>query len=532
MTKLRTTASLVIPFLLACAVGHSQPPDTAARPPATILRARELLRTGNIDQATAVLQSARSQAASTGAKADEASALFYLGVVQQARIQTQDLPARERQAANTAAISAYREAIQANPASGPALNNLAQLYRVDPGKREEADALFARAIALDDPRKGVYLLNRAALKRDLGNIPAALQLAEQAATRDRADLNAHRMVVSVALASASAAPLLAYIKDLNDAGLVARALDTAVSAMRRFSEDRSKLLISIGESLGNSAYSDLPPAFADTEAGRTLQQFRDDAAIGAGVRELMGVLQEPVSPESLRWWRRGYDEHRRVVADSPPAVMQNLTRRCADIYRSTSDLARAERYYRLSIEFSGAGTDPRAFVSLAEILFASGRIDELSRLLDRYEQPLLDNKISAIEQSDYRQIYELRLTLGTMYAYTGRWTNPRAQFKGAIWMLEHAQKSATDYNKGRPVPEQIGLPPEAVKLLSQGYSQGDKTEDAIKSVTVRLDAAERYLAAGQRERAADVLDETWRRTLPNTLPASVTQRLEAITAQL
>ena len=497
-----------------------------------LVKGRELLRAGDIDQATTMLQSARVQAASTGAKGEEASALFYLGAAQQARMQTEALPENERQHARTAAIAAYQQSLQANPASGPALNNLAQLYRAEPDKRAEADALLVKAIALDDAHKGVYLLNRAALKRDDGDLPAALQYAEQAAAGDRANLEAHRMVVDVALASANAAPLLDYLKELNDAGLVARALETATSALQRFPGERARLLTSIGASLGNASYTAWPPGFADTDAGKALRQYLGDETIGAGVRQLFAMLEGPVPAESLTWWQRGFSMHERVLAGSPAAVMQSLTRRCAEIYRSRGDpanLGRAESYYQMAIDLSGPGTDSSAFVALAELLFDGGRTDELAQLVDRYERPLLESKGIAIAQADYRQIYELRLTLGMMYGYLGQWDNPQARYKSSIWMLENAQDSAQSYNYGRPAAQQIGLPPDAVKMLATGYL---RTGETRRSVAVRLDAAERYLQTDQPERAREVLDESWRSTLPADLEAPLRQRLDAVTARL
>ncbi len=499
---------------------------------ANVAKGRELLREGNATQAATVLENARAEAALTGDKGEEASALFYLGVAQQARVQTGQLPDADKRAARTAAISAYEQSLAVNSSSGPALNNLAQLYRADPAKRAEADVLLSRAIALDDSRKGVYLLNRAALKRETGDLPAALDLAGQAAAADRANLEAHRLVVDVALASDNAKPLLEYLAELNAAGLVERALEAAASGLETFPADRAKLLVSIGDSLGNPAYTAWPPRFSGTAAGKQVEHFSNDEAIGAGVRELRAALKQPVPAQSFTWWRRGHSQHQRIAAGSPSAVMQNLMRRCAEIYRSAGDaanLSKAEAYYRLAVDLSGPGSDPRAFVALAEILFQSGRVNELTQILKRYESQLLETKGMAIAQADYRQIFELRLALGMMYAYTQRWVNRETPYAGAIWMLEHAQSSAKDYNRGVPVTEQIGLPPAAVKMLSTGYSQ---TGNANRSITVRLDAAERYLAANQPERAQEVLDESWRGSLPPNTDAALTQRLERTLAQI
>jgi tetratricopeptide (TPR) repeat protein len=508
--KPRPAAALATILVLLPALGHAQDPGAA------ILRARELLRAGDTAQATTVLEGARTQAATAGAKNEEASALFYLGMAQQARIENAALPESDRRDARNEAIAAYEQSLQAAPASGPALNNLAQLYRADPNRRDEADTLLAKAIDLDDSRKGVYLLNRATLKRDAGDIPGALGLAEQAASEDRASLRAHSTVVEIALASPNAAPLLTYVRELNASGLVARALDTTASALQSRAADRTRLLLSIGESLGSPAYADRPSRFAETDAGKTVQSFRDDPTIGAGVRELFSVLEQPA--QSLVWWQRGRGE-----PNSPATTMQNLLRRCAEIYRSAgaaTDLGLAEGYYRLAID---QYVDARSLIGLGEILLNGGRLDELTQLVQRYEQPLLIEKGAALVRHDDREVYELRVALGMIYGYTKRWVNRQTPFAAAIWMLENAQESAASFNREHSAAEQIRLPPEAVKMLSTGYAQ---TGNLAASVTVRLDAADRYLAANEPRRAQDVLDAAWRGSLPATLDATVVRRLE------
>jgi tetratricopeptide (TPR) repeat protein len=497
-----------------------------------ISQARQLLRAGDIAQATTMLEAVRVQAVESGAKSEQASALFYIGVAQQARVQQQQLPESERQSARAAAISAYQQSLQANPSSGPALNNLAQLYRAEPATRAQADELFAKAIELNDSRKVVYLLNRAALKRETGDLSEALALAEQAAAEDPADLDAHRMVVEVASARENAASLFDYLDKLNAAGLVERALETATSAMSTFPAERARLLLSVGESLGNDAYTAWPPRFVGSEPGAALQSFRDDPTIGTGVRELFGVLEKPVAEPGFKWWTRGYDPHF-VEPGSPAPVMQNLLRRCAEIYRSKpepANLATAENYYRASIGLSSPGTDARAFIGLAEMLYNANQIDQLGAILERYERPLYLLKSDAIAQHKDEQVFELRLALGMMYGYSNRWTSPPPmRYAGSIWMLENAQLSADAYNNGKPAQEQIGLPPTAVKMLSRGYEQ---TGDVNRSVNVRLDAAGRYLALNQRERAEDVLDEKWRDTLPSDIDADLAQRLDRIVAEV
>ena len=97
-------------------------------------------------------------------------------------------------------------------------------------------------------------------------------------------------------------------------------------------------------------------------------------------------------------------------------------------------------------------------------------------------------------------------------------------------MLEHAQVSATDYNHraNLPAERQLRLPPNAVKMLSKGYSNDNQRD---RSVTVRLEFADLYLKNGQKKLAQQVLDAEWQRSLPVDLDANLKRRLDALTDQ-
>lgn len=142
----------------------------------------------------------------------------------------------------------------------------------------------------------------------------------------------------------------------------------------------------------------------------------------------------------------------------------------------------------------------------------------------------MEAKRQTMAASDDLHTYQLRLALGMLYGYTGRWVNPSQRYAASIWMLEHAQVSATDYNHraNLPAERQLRLPPNAVKMLSKGYSNDNQRD---RSVTVRLEFADLYLKNGQKKLAQQVLDAEWQRSLPVDLDANLKRRLDALTAQ-
>lgn len=506
------------------AATRAQPatPETAST---DVSRGVELYRAGRIADAATVFEN-RALAAAT--PAEQSSTLFRVGVQWHGEVQT--APADQKLEVRNAAVSAYQKTLAINPRSGAALNNLAQLLKSDPAKAAEADALLSRAVDLNDSRKGVYLMNRAALKRDSGDLKAATTLARQAAFDDRANVQAHELVLGILAKREDAGALLEYIRDLEERGLVIRALDSAVDGMSRLPGARKQLLISVATTLGNEAYTADPAEFRSTAAGSALGKFESDATIGPGVVELLRVLQEPVPATALTWWREGFDGFMEPPKGTPASAMQHLTRRCGEIRQATRD-KRAEGYYRTSVAISGKiSTDPRALLGLTEVLFEQKRIDDLNLVLRENEDGLMQAKRMTMAASDDLHTYQLRLALGMMYGYTGRWVNPSQRYAASIWMLENAQVSAMEYNGRANLSGEraVKLPPNAVKMLSTGYGHDNKPDRAI---AVRLEFAELYLKSGQKRLAQMVLEPEWQRSLPADLSPGVKQRLADLTAR-
>jgi len=140
-------------------------------------------------------------------------------------------------------------------------------------------------------------------------------------------------------------------------------------------------------------------------------------------------------------------------------------------------------------------------------------------------------KRESMAASDDLHTYELRLALGMMYGYAGRWVNSTQPYAASIWMLENAQESAMKYNRTASLPadQQVRLPPNAVKMLSTGYAIDHQPG---RSVAVRLEFAELYLKSGQKRLAQTVLDPEWQRSLPADLEAGLKQRLADLNARV
>jgi hypothetical protein len=492
---------------------------------AEVARGEELYRRGDILQAAKVFE---DQARAQPTPAEQSRTLFRLGV--QFQGDALKAPGRRRVDARTAAISAYRQTLQITPASGAALNNLAQMLKTESATSGEADALLAQAISLNDSRKGVYLMNRALLKRDANDLKAATDFAKQAAADDKGNVEAHELVMDLLETRKDAAALLDYIHELESQGLVVRALDSAVQGMAKLPAARAELLMSMASTISSESYTANPWEFEKTDAGVALAGYKADPAIGAGVTELFGVLQSPAPVTTLTWWGKGFDGFIDPAPKSPAAAMQDLAFRCGEIYQVAGD-QRAEGYYEMSVALSGRlATDPRALLKLAELLYEQKRIDDLNKILKENEHGLMEAKRRTIAASDYLHTYQLRLALGMMYGYTQRWVNERQTYAASIWMLENARRSARQYNAEAKLPkdQQAKLPPNAVKMLSKGYASTNRID---QSVETRIESANLYLDSGQKRFAQQVLDTEWQKSLPATVSADMRQRLAEVTAR-
>jgi len=458
-----------------------------------------------------------------------AQLLFYSALTQQQRAGDTGVDAAQRQAAREQAITDYESYIKLNPESASARNNLAQLYAQDPAQRKQALQLYDRAIALNDPRVDAYRLNRAALLAEMGESTQALQ-----ASRDLLKANPHNpaarsLMSNLLQKSGSTAEVADYVRQLKASGLVEASMEAAVSQIEARNQAREPILVAFAESLADPALTELPAELVESATWKRLLKRGAGADIGAGVQELAAVFDKPPEPQTLTWWRRDAYQHGEYEPKTRAAAMLELARalgdRCRRAGKGHYDCA--ERYYRFSIDFTGATADPEAFLSLAEILVAGGRQNELASVAKQYEQALFRGKGTAYERENKPKIFRFHLALGMMYAYLEKWSDPQWKPAGAVFQLQHALDVAADYNRGGQ-GERLQMPPQAAAQLSDGYA---KLGQPAASAKVRVEAAEVLLAEGDRRSAAELLNTKWRESLPETVDAALLSRVDAARAR-
>ncbi|HXC51433.1 MAG TPA: hypothetical protein VN634_11150 [Candidatus Limnocylindrales bacterium] len=456
--------------------------------------------------------------------------LFYSALMEQKRSEDGSLDEATRSAARLAAIRSYETFLAANPTSGGVLNNLAQLYQTDPSSRAKAKELLDRAVKLRDGRTDVYEINRAKLLADQGRPSEALQVSRAIALKDQSNEAAHVVTVDLLRNQTGTGELVQYVRDLNNAGFVQRAQETALAEIESRRSGREPVLVALVESLANPVVGDSAADFAKGSIAQRLEKQKEEADIGAGVRELLGLYAKPQDPKSFLWWRRDFDEHEVSRPGTRAAALLDLSRALGDRCNAAgSDMYDcAEAYYRFAIDFTGATADPRAFLSLATILANTGRSDELRRISEQYEKALFNGKATAYDRRYIPEIYQFHVALGVMYGYLGKWSDPQFPPAGAVWQLKHAEEKASEYNRTAPASQKLELPPQAISLLSEGYLKTGAADDSVK---IRVEAAEKYIAKGDKNRAREVLDAGWRTSLPaQTSPAMMNRVHKAATA--
>lgn len=417
---------------------------------ATLRAARKLIAEDNAAEALAMLGAARPNATTTRGKARLA---FYEG------------RAHDKLGNDAKAIAAYEQAIAVEPSYGAALNNLALLLsrKGDPAR---AAALLEKAIALDDPRRPLYLNNYAAASEKAGNIDAARRAYAQlaAAQPDNVDAQLH----SIRLLD-DPRRIAVQLKKLANRGEVSAAQSLALDLLARPFDAAGKRAL-LGVVAGTLAAQHIDPQqFASLPVSARLETLRRDPLIADGIAEIVLLYGGTVDPARYRWWRS-------------PARDERFTALIRDIGVSTNDKRKAEAYFKLALEYSG-GTDADAFVELANLYYAQNRIADLDALAT--PTPI----------NDYAAAYRLHVALGTMYAYLQRWDS-------AITQLTESKRAAADYNRTVKWGPRIPSDPKTIEHLATAY---EKSGDVARALSVRVDAAAAFVAEGRKTAARGLL---------------------------
>lgn len=488
--------------------------------------ARADLTSGDWRDARDELSKATDHAKLTKDETLRGNYLFYSALAYQQWSEDEKVDAGTRKSARERAIRWYEDFLKTRPDSGGALNNLAQLYAQDPDQRPKAIALLDRAVQLKDDRVGVYAANRARILAESGQDKQALDWALGAVKNDRNDEAAQTLALDLLRKEGDTRRLADYMRELERTGLVQRAVDVGLTEIESRSAGREPLLVAIAEALAHPGYGGLPDRFVKSEVGGRLRKQVEGADIGPGVRELLALHEKPGPVDAYGWWRKDFIDYDELRPGTRSAALLALARALGDRCRAAGEKGYpcAEAYYRFAIDFTGTSADPSAFLALAEVLANTGRGDELAKVSQKYERALFRGKETAYNRRNLPKIYQFHLALGMMYGYLGKWEDKEFAPGGSIWQLNRAKETADRYNADAPEAQRIVFPPQAVTVLSDGYL---KTGAVDNSVQIRVEAAEKYIKRGDKERAQEVLDPEWRKSLPATVKQPMRQRVEA-----
>lgn len=441
---------------------------------------------------------------------------FQLAVTLQQRAMVEQAPEDI-----TRAIDHYEQHLRIDPASGGALNNLAQLYNRE-GKTQESARLYQQAIALNDERKGFYAFNLANLYMEEGD-------PKSAARYFRITLNEHPDH------SEALEGLVAAYQDTNLPGLVTqlweqidkgrevRATTAALQVLRSLKseadrvgleKEKTELLTCVVVGLSKAQYGPLTAESKGAnknEIAQALEDLADDPHIGEGVRELLQAYDNPaVEGANTSWWADKGSRSSDVAEGWWPRDGYRMLLRSLGIwYERREWLDTAEAYFLMSINLTNESDnepDLEALVRLADIYMQRGEIERVRELLDGDETELFFGKGEAYKTSSWNKVYEFHRTLGIMYALTENWGSSN-DVTSATFQLENALDKRRIYNNRIASQENLPpiiLEPRLVNLLAKTYNATNRAEDAIE---LQLESAIELVKADRKVGARQILKE-------------------------
>jgi beta-lactam-binding protein with PASTA domain/tetratricopeptide (TPR) repeat protein len=433
-----------------------------------VKRAEELLLAGDAKSALDVLNGV------TPAETDSARA--------RARVLFYTARAHEDLTENDAAVAAYKQAIEIDPAYGAALNNLAQLY-VANKNYDDAIALYKRAMQIKDARSEVYAMNYAAALAAKGDKAAARAVYERIAAGQPWNTDVQSRLLALTDDGKEAA---ARLHSMIDRGAIdpAQQLAFDLLASRPFdARGKSALLDVVVTTLARQHIS--ADAFDGLPAAQRLGALRSDPDLREAVREIKLLYAGGTAQSDFQWWSK-------YAPTTFGALAKDLGAQAAK-----SDPRMAERYDTLALQMSG-GTDPDAFLALADLFYSQKRLDSLNALATQYRAPMFDAKSDAIRSGNLSAEYRFHVALGTMYTYLGQYGDESTP-TSAIFQLKRA-KDVAEASQQQDGPK-ITVDPKVIDLLATGYTKVSAPDVAAR---VRLESAETFKRQGRTAAATRV----------------------------
>ena len=373
---------------------------------------------------------------------------------------------------------------------GAALNNLA-VIAVNKGDSAAAQRYFDRALATDDPNKGVYALNYSKFL-EATDKPAAIRIARIAVAAAPDSISANTQLGRLLWQTnpAEMLPLAGALMQRGHTELATRFAMQNLAAQSRPAAERTAWLILIASRVARE-YGISDDARSALLAD--LASLAQDPEIGRGSRQLRAVMLEPpVDASAVDWWRN----------QSLPPAPQGTSGRdairavliAAGEYQTAKDAPRAERYFTSAIPLGNRGPDPDAFLRLVELYAGNHEAAKLTKLMGNFQYEMFTEKGDAYARQDWPLVYRMHIALGMTYARLQIWQSPEP-YQNAIFQLTHAMSAADRINRSAEAKgwERIALPPVAIDELARGYTAIGSPNSATKA---RIDGAEALRSIG------------------------------------
>jgi beta-lactam-binding protein with PASTA domain/tetratricopeptide (TPR) repeat protein len=458
----------LIVALLAAAISASAVASDPISLGDAVKRAEELLLAGDAKSALDILNGVAP--AETDSAHSRARVFFYTA------------RAHEDLTENDAAVAAYKQAIEIDPAYGAALNNLAQLY-VANKNYDGAIALYKRAMQIKDARSEVYAMNYAAALAAKGDKAAARAAYERIAAGQPWNADVQSRLLALTDDGKEAA---AQLHSMIDRGAIdlAQRLAFDLLASRPFdARGKSALLDVVVATLARQHVS--ADAFDGLPAAQRLGALRNDPDLREAVREIKLLYAGGTAQSDYQWWNK-------YSPTTFGALAKDLGAQAVK-----GDPRMAERYHTLALQMSG-GTDPEAFLALADLFYSQKRLDSLNALATQYREPMFNAKSGAIRSGNLSAEYRFHVALGTMYTYLGQYGDESTP-TSAIFQLKHA-KDVAEASLQQDGPK-ITVDPKVIDLLATGYTKVAAPDVAAR---VRLESAETFKKQGRTAAATRV----------------------------
>ncbi|MBL9137244.1 MAG: tetratricopeptide repeat protein [Verrucomicrobiales bacterium] len=495
-------------FLSVASLGASA--QTSSRE--AIDRGLAELRGGRLTEARVRFQIAETLARDAGDRDRQAEAVFFRGLADQSEAQAGKLPGDPTHAAGQAgtvrllrsALASYEEALRLRPDSPGILNNAAQV-QLQLGRTNEALALMTRAIGTSDPMRATYTRNYADMLLNAGRWRDACRFYALVAVEQPQNQPLQQKLVDLCMAKGPDLMGL-YFWDLAQAGQVVQVSERALAIVDRpvwEPRQAEELMAVVAFCLARQRL--VRQDFVNSSMAKRLDDLASHRVVGEGARELLQLIAGAhMDPSQYRWWPARHQ----VSQEAPRGIwpleaFQQLARSLADRAAEDKDLGRQEQYLLLSVGLNLEAPDPEALTQLANFYSENNQLGRLDQLMQRYEVDIFRAKGTAYTQTQLKRIYRYHMALGVIYSHLNRWTSPRVvdsatfQLDRALQVADRLKEEGND--KGLAA---VTVPVGLVDLLARAYEKDGRIDQAVG---LRLDRAEKFLEAGNRQSAAEVV---------------------------